>query len=130
MAELARANAASSDAKPAVTVCAGDLLDPPDAVSSMTFDHVMTNPPYMPLARGTPASARGRGARREEHVEPDGWIRCCCAPTARPGTLTVTQRATWPAELLADLAAPARKNARGGMQQGGSVASGERRRSD
>src|SRR3546814_14796789 len=65
MAELARANAASSDAKPAVTVCAGDLLDPPDAVSSMTFDHVMTNPPYMPLARGTPASARGRGARQD-----------------------------------------------------------------
>src|SRR3546814_5124178 len=83
MAELARANAASSDAKPAVTVCAGDLLDPPDAVSSMTFDHVMTNPPYMPLARGTPASARGRGARQEGHVKLAGWIRRCCALTAR-----------------------------------------------
>src|SRR3546814_8397805 len=93
MAELARANAASSDAKPAVTVCAGDLLDPPDAVSSMTFDHVMTNPPYMPLARGTPASARGLGARQEGHVELAGWIRRCCALTARRGTFTIIQRA-------------------------------------
>ncbi len=104
-ADLAEANVAAAGLCPEPIVLTGDLAAPPEELHCAAFDHVMTNPPYMPLARGTPASTRNAGARQEGGLDLVGWIRRCCRLVRYRGTLTVIHRADRADDLLAALVA-------------------------
>lgn len=104
-ADLAEANVKAAALSPAPTVLIGDLAAPPEELRGATFDHVMTNPPYMARARGTPASTRNAGARQEGELDLTGWIRRCCRLVRYRGTLTVIHRADRADDLLAALVA-------------------------
>ncbi|MFN4089657.1 MAG: tRNA1(Val) (adenine(37)-N6)-methyltransferase [Alphaproteobacteria bacterium] len=104
-AALARENAARSGADPRPEVWEGDLASPPAEVAGARFDHVMSNPPYMPRSRGTVASARGVAARQEGTLDLGGWVRACCRRTAPRGSVTFVHRADRLDELVAALAA-------------------------
>jgi tRNA1(Val) A37 N6-methylase TrmN6 len=102
-AAIARLNAAANGLAERITVHAGDIADPPEALRC-SFDQVMSNPPYMPAAKGTlPPDA----AKAAAHVESCGlmdWISACLRRLRPGGWLTLIQRADRLPELLAALA--------------------------
>ena len=104
-AALARENAALAAAHPPIAVHEGDIAAPPPALAAGSFDHVMSNPPFMPESRGTPATARGRGARQEGAVDLAGWVRACCLWVRPRGTVTFVHRADRLDELVAAMVA-------------------------
>ncbi len=109
-AALARANAADNGFADRMEVIEGDALA---GLGGRCFDHVITNPPWLP--EGT--SRRPRSATRSKgHMEGEGglaaWVRAAVRALAPKGTLTLIHRADRLADLLALLdAAPV-----GGLQ--------------
>ena len=69
MRDLARRNAARNGI--AMDVVQGDLTDPPASLRAVSFDHVITNPPYLTAAR-TVRRPRTRGARLRS-ARRGGW---------------------------------------------------------
>src|SRR5690606_4100573 len=102
-AALASENARAAALMPAPNVLNGDLAAPPSGLIGASFDHVMTNPPFMPRERGTPASTRNMGARQEGDLDLNGWIRRCCRLVRHKGTVTIVHRADRADDLVAAL---------------------------
>lgn len=98
-AELARANAAAN-AIPAQIVT-GDLAAMPSALRQISFDHVITNPPY--FLGGTLAPDQGRGTARHEALSLDLWIGAAMRRLKPKGWLTLIQRADRLGDVLAAL---------------------------
>ncbi len=97
-AALAVANAAKAGA--AMTVTVADLVALPPALRSLSFDHVVANPPYFAPGDGTPADDHGReGALREDtalgqwiavaksRLKPRGWLKMIQATARLPDCL-------------------------------------------
>jgi tRNA1(Val) A37 N6-methylase TrmN6 len=99
LAALARHNAAENGV--AVTVIEGDLARPPVPLRQMTFDHVITNPPF--CARDSHASATPARdlARRETALDLQAWLSACFRRLRQGGWLTVIHRAERLPDLLA-----------------------------
>lgn len=101
-AALARENADRNGV--AFTVHEGDAARPPAGLRSLTFDHVMLNPPY--YARGaaiaSPVASRDL-ANREGDLDVGGWIHAGLRRLRPGGRLTVIQRAERAPEILAAL---------------------------
>jgi tRNA1(Val) A37 N6-methylase TrmN6 len=100
--QIAAANVARNALAGRVEILPGDLLQQP--FPSESFDHVMTNPPYLtaPAATAPPHPERARA-----HVEAtalDAWLRSCLRMLAPAGSLTLIHRADRLDEILAGLA--------------------------
>ena len=100
-AALARTNAALNGA--ALEVHEGDLRAPPKALRALSFDHVITNPPFHAAGQGTSAADPGREtAHREGEASMADWADAALRRLAPRGMLTIIHRA----ERLPDILAP------------------------
>lgn len=100
-ASLARRNAAENAAP--LTVHDGDLRRPPPALTQAAFDHVMTNPPYLPSG-AIPAADPGRDrANREDGTGLADWIDAGLRRLAPGGWLVMVHRADRLAGILSAL---------------------------
>jgi tRNA1(Val) A37 N6-methylase TrmN6 len=101
---IASDNVQANRLGPRVEIMAGDLGRPPPRLVGASFDHVMTNPPY--LAAGQ-ASAPPGAVRAQAHVEHGlelaGWLAACLRMLRPGGMLTLIHRADRLAEVLAAL---------------------------
>jgi tRNA1(Val) A37 N6-methylase TrmN6 len=80
----------------------GRLDAPPAGLAPGSFDHVMTNPPY--VAGGTVPPHAGKAlANQEADVDLAAWMRCCLGLLKPKGWLTVVYRADRLDDLLAAL---------------------------
>ena len=105
LAGLARANAAANGLEDRFTVVEGSLLDPPELVCGRGFDHVLTNPPWLPAARSRHPAVTTKSIG---HLEGDAdlglWLRLAVRFLRRRGSLTVIHRADRLEDLLAAMA--------------------------
>lgn len=105
-AALARANVALNCLETAITIVEGDVLAPPSALRSRSFDRVMTNPPFHPAA--TPASPDlAKALAMRERASLADWLGACLRRLRPGGRLALIQRADRLPELLAALEGPA-----------------------
>lgn len=88
-AELARRNAHRNDV--VMRIVTGDLADLPPDLRDVSFDHVLTNPPY--FLAGTPAPDADRSLARQEALPLADWIDRALRRLRPGGTLTLIQRA-------------------------------------
>ncbi|WP_118133848.1 tRNA1(Val) (adenine(37)-N6)-methyltransferase [Oceanicella sp. SM1341] len=100
-ADLARRNAA--EAGLTLAVHEGDLAAPPVQVRGLSFDHVISNPPY--FAPGSPAAAdAGRDRANRESATPLClWVDAALRRLRPGGRLTFIQRAERLPELITAL---------------------------
>ena len=83
----------------------GDLMAPPPRLSPGSFDHVMTNPPYLARGAGTqPATPEKAAATIEGHADLGEWVRFALTMLRAKGTLTLVHRADRIDAVLAQLA--------------------------
>jgi tRNA1(Val) A37 N6-methylase TrmN6 len=101
LADLAMRNAHRNGI--ALTVHHGDLANPPAALRSCTFDHVITNPPFFEKASAASPTTSRDLARRETALDLQGWIRACLRRLRQGGWLTVIHRTERLPALLAAL---------------------------
>jgi tRNA1(Val) A37 N6-methylase TrmN6 len=87
LAGLASANGQRNHAKLSIAVT--DILKRPRTLPRQGFDHVMTNPPFHDIARGTraPQSAKAR-ATSVDAADLTTWLRFARALTRPKGTVT------------------------------------------
>jgi tRNA1(Val) A37 N6-methylase TrmN6 len=104
---LASANASLNQLGPRIEMIAGDLGRPPPRLAGASFDHVMTNPPYLAATRVTlpPGAMRAR-AHVEQELDLAGWLAACLRMLRPGGMLTLIHRAERLAEVLAALNEP------------------------
>ena len=80
----------------------GDVALPPRALRALSFDHVMTNPPWFEEGAATPAADAGRDlAHRGGTLAP--WFGCALARLRPGGRLAAIQRTERLTEMLACL---------------------------
>ncbi len=101
-AALARDNAAANGAP--MTVHEGDVAGPPEALRSLSFDHVMLNPPYHARDAAIASPVAGRDmANREGDLDVAGWVAAALRRLRPGGWITIIQRAERAPEILATL---------------------------
>ncbi|MBT3907047.1 MAG: methyltransferase [Rhodospirillaceae bacterium] len=108
LAKLARHNAEINEFSERIEVTHADVLFPPKNLAPGTFDHVMTNPPFVEHSRGrgSPNSSKAL-ANFESSVPLEIWIKFCLSMLRRKGTLTMIHRADRMHEVLTALAGQA-----------------------
>ena len=104
-ADLARHNAAQNNVN--MHVITGDLTAMPAALRDMSFDHVVTNPPFFGAGKRAPDAGRARA--RQEDVTLDTWIDAALRRLKPKGWLTLIHRA----ERLSDVISALNKRAGG-----------------
>lgn len=107
VAAIARMNLVANGRAGTAEVVEGDLGSPPPELQRATFDHVMTNPPFLPAGRGTVSPAAGREAAHVETLALTAWVEACLKRLRSKGWLTLIQRADRLDELCAALAGKA-----------------------
>ena len=102
LATLAMENAARNGLADRVTFFQGDLLDPPEGVAEASFDHIMSNPPYLPPDRGqAPPDPSKAAAMVEGEADLSAWIDFCIRMVKPKGCVTMVHRADRLDELMA-----------------------------
>jgi tRNA1(Val) A37 N6-methylase TrmN6 len=87
-----------------VEMIQGDLQRPPPRLSAASFDHVMSNPPYLAAEETQPSPHRERAlAHAETTMDLAGWLAACLRMLKPDGYLTLIHRADRLDELLAAL---------------------------
>ena len=82
----------------------GDLLSPPEELTTGVFDHVMANPPYMAAGRGNPPpDASKRAATVEGAAGLADWLGFLSSRARDGGTITVIHRFDRAQEVAAGL---------------------------
>lgn len=76
----------------AFEVIEGDVAAPPEALTALSFDHVICNPPYFPPRGGTAAQAVDRETALREDVPLAVWIDVATRRLRPKGTLTMITR--------------------------------------
>lgn len=102
LADLAAQNHVRNGLTGSLVVHEADVLARPRAVPRQAFHHVMSNPPFHDVARGTRAPERTKA--RAKALDGEGlaaWLRFCRALVRPKGTVTVILP---PAQLPAALA--------------------------
>lgn len=83
---------------------AGDLATLPPRLMAASFDHVMTNPPFLAADAATPSPLRQRAdAHVESRLDLAGWLKSSLLMLKSGGSLTLIHRADRLGELLAAL---------------------------
>lgn len=94
--------AAVNGAAAGLTVHEGDAREPPAALRALSFDHVLTNPPWFPAE--APASPdAGRAVARLARVSTGAWVDAALRRLKPRGRLTLIHRAERLGEILAAL---------------------------
>ena len=101
---LARASVALNGLEGRVRIVEGDLLAPPAELVGTSFDHVVTNPPYLAPGREPASPEVGLAAAHLAEVAPPVWIGACLARLRPRGWLTLIHRADRLAHVLTALA--------------------------
>lgn len=81
----------------------GDLERPPLRLQPASFDHVMTNPPYLSRASATAPPSPQRARAHVEGLELPQWLAACARMLTPGGCLTVIHRSDRLGEVLAAL---------------------------
>lgn len=102
LAALSERNAARN-AIPAWRVHRGDLADPPAALKALSFDHVISNPPYAAAAAGPASPVSCRDLANRETLPLAVWIDFCLRRLRPGGALTLIHRIERLPEILAAL---------------------------
>lgn len=100
-ADLARRNAAEN-ALP-MTIHSGDLMNLSAELREMSFDHVMTNPPYFAGEAHRAPVSQGKTIAHIEKVSLPDWIDACLRRVKPLGLFTLIQLADRLPEALATL---------------------------
>ncbi len=101
---LASQNVAQNDLGGRLEMVLGDLDRPPPGLAGTSFDHVMTNPPYLAAGAATASPVPERGlASLEQELDLAGWLGGCLRRLRPGGMLTLIHRADRLADLLAAL---------------------------
>ncbi len=101
-AALARENAVLNGA--ALTVHEGDVARPLQALKSLSFDHVMLNPPYHASQASIPSPVPAKdAANREGELDVAGWVAAGLRRLRPGGWITIIQRSERAPEILAAL---------------------------
>lgn len=88
-----------------IEMLVGDVDRPPPRLISASFDHVMTNPPYMAAEAATPSPIASRArASQESGLDLAGWLLACIRMLRPSGRLTLIHRADRLDAVLAALA--------------------------
>lgn len=104
VAALARGNAALNGFADRVEVVEADVAALPAAWGRGGFDHVVSNPPYLPPERADPSLRPGRAAAGvEAGSDLADWVACARRCLRHKGRLTLVHRADRLGELLAAL---------------------------
>lgn len=101
LCDLARQNAARNAIADRMSVMQGDARHPPATIPRQSFDHVMTNPPFLDEARA--ATAPNKGKARATAVDAEGearWFKTALALLRPKGAITVIHRADALGRLL------------------------------
>ncbi len=86
-AELASRNA--REAGLPLSVVQGDVAAMPDSVRALSFDHVMTNPPYYAALSGTPSPDPAREAALRENLPLANWVDAALRRLRPKGSFTI-----------------------------------------
>ena len=82
----------------------GRLERPPPRLAAASFDHVMTNPPYLAAPATSPSPDHQRAlAHAESSLDLGGWLAGCLRMLRHDGRLTLIHRADRLSEVLAAL---------------------------
>jgi tRNA1(Val) A37 N6-methylase TrmN6 len=88
LAELARANGARNGCR-VFDVIEADIFTRPRHVPRQAFDHVITNPPFFDIARGTRAPQAAKARATSSHAKDlDAWLRFAKALVKGGGWVT------------------------------------------
>jgi len=108
MAMLARRNCADNGLTDRVTVMAGDVCSPPDALKAQQFDHIMTNPPFDRAGSGRISPDLDKALANQEGTgNLDAFLALGAKRLKSDGTFTVVHRAERLDEVVAGLASHA-----------------------
>ncbi len=103
-AELARQNAELNGISDQFKVIEGDISLSPNGIQPDTYDHVMTNPPFVEAGRGRVPPEQAKAiATMESHVPLSDWIAYCIRMARTKGTVTIIHRADRIEEILTAL---------------------------
>jgi len=87
-----------------VQMIAGDLGRLPPRLTAASYDHVMTNPPFLAADAATPPPERQRAeAHMEGNLNLGAWLKGCVLMLKSGGGLTLIHRAERLGEILAAL---------------------------
>ncbi|MDA0240097.1 MAG: methyltransferase [Proteobacteria bacterium] len=92
LADLARENALENRAD-GFTVITGDVCNSSAAIELGGYDHVLSNPPYLPASHGhPPPDAIAVLAERESSADLKAWAAFCLKATKPGGTVSMVHR--------------------------------------
>lgn len=104
LVRIAGENVVRNDFVGRVDIMVGDLTRPPPRLAAGTFDHVMTNPPYLDAGRGHPSPHPGRAAASVESAgDFAAWAEFCLRMARPRGSVTIVHRADRLDEIIAGL---------------------------
>lgn len=101
-AGIARLNVLANGLADRVEIVDGDVAAPPKQVRQ-SFDHVMSNPPYLPDTAGNVSPHAGRRGAHVESLDLGIWVAACLRRLRQGGRLALIQRADRVTDLLAAL---------------------------
>jgi tRNA1(Val) A37 N6-methylase TrmN6 len=87
----------------AVTLLLGDIAAPPPALLPDSFDHIMTNPPFVAAGRGTVPPNASKALAHVETTDLTSWTLGCLRLLRQGGILTMIHRAERLGEIQAVL---------------------------
>lgn len=97
------ARRAGAEAGAAFEVIDGNVSDPPPALRQMTFNHVVTNPPYFLNNSATESSDPGRARANSETAPLGDWVDLAARRLRPGGWLWMVQRADRLGDVLVAL---------------------------
>ena len=106
MFALARQNALLNDAGSEVTFVHGDVAKLPAQIGAQSFDHVISNPPYLEPGRAdrrADGNVQRDSANIEAFVSLQAWVEIMVGALRPKGRLTLIHRADRLDELLGEL---------------------------
>ncbi|HTH98217.1 MAG TPA: methyltransferase [Stellaceae bacterium] len=103
LVRLASENAALNGFEGRVQAMLGDVRAPPLRLAPGSFDHVMTNPPYLEAGTATLPADAARATAVGEGAELRVWLRFALAMLRDRGSLTIVHRADRLDAILAAL---------------------------
>ncbi len=102
--ELARVgndNIASNSYDSRAQIIQGSLLNPPASLKPQSYDHVMTNPPFMSLEHSVASQNQNKAlAHHEMEVDLQTWLQFCIKMAKPKATVTLIHRADRLDEIL------------------------------
>ncbi len=104
MRDLAQRNITANNLDACIKVMDGDVAAPPPALKDGSFDHVMSNPPFMASGAGNmPTDPVRATAMVEGDAALDVWIALAARVLRHKGTLSLVHRADRLGDILSML---------------------------